>query len=166
MKTVENPQAVLVSSHYWNAGFNYYDFIHSIKFNPDQTGDMAHGGAQKMDLEVNFRYRIVDDRQIEFEYLDTPQEFWRKLGRDISFTVTDSNPKKIVDFTLEKGEFTIDEPYRGAVTYGHRLSFSESPFPNYGVKDPQDENSYLHPDQKNELLDFYRDKQGPVQASL
>lgn len=123
---MQNIQDTLVSSQ-WNAGLEYYDFLHQVKFRPDGTGQMMSGCGQTLHLQVNFRWRILDDNKIEFEFLDTENEVW-----EIAFHPTEMNAKRVVDFELCEGPFGVEEPYVGKRRYHFLLRFSASPFPVRG----------------------------------
>lgn len=127
----------------WDAGLEYYDFLCRVEFRGDGTGKMKFGGGQVLELEADFRFRIVDGNRIEFEFFDTALDFWGQ-----TFRRTDENAFHSVGFEITEGDFTIDEPYIGKQTYRRKLEFSESPFPI----------ETLWPQNRN-FLDFYGWKQ-------
>ena len=123
----------------WNAGLEYYDFLCRIEFRGDYTGTMKAGGAQILRLVADFRFEIVGEDRIRFEFLDT-----KKGGffTNASFERTYVNAFRSVEFELLKGPFAIDEPYLGVRNYRYKLRFNLSPFP-------------IGTDAKRDFVEFY-----------
>jgi len=129
---------VLTGSN-WDAGLEHYDFLCRIEFRDDYTGTMKAGGAQVLRLMVDFKFLIIGDDRIKFEFLDTEAE---GFFTNASFERTDLNAFRSVEFELSEGPFAINEPYLGVQNYRYKLRFNLSPFP-------------INTDAEREYVDFY-----------
>ena len=141
-RTVEQVRDILQSSHRWNAGLQWYDFLLAIEFHQDGTGEMMYGESQALRSDVKFRYAVSADMQIHFEFFDTIDAFWMPY-RGKMFKRTEGNALKTVAFHLLDGPFVIDKPSHQQHTYRYLLRFSSNPFPK--GEGPPDES----------LLDYY-----------
>jgi len=110
----------------WNAEPWYYDFLCRIEFNKDGTGTMKFGGGQVLRLIVDFKYEILGEGRVRFEFLDTMKG---DLFTNANFERTDINAFRSVEFEIVEGAFVIDKPYIGKKTYQYLLRFNLSPFP-------------------------------------
>lgn len=136
-RTIEQIRDILHSAQRWNAGLQWYDFLLTIEFHQDGTGEMMYGECQAMRSRIDFRYEVSADMQLHFEFFDTIDDFWGQ-----TFERTEQNAFKTVAFQLLDGPFAIDEPFDQQHTYDHLLRFATDPFPDdYGAPD--------------ELLDYY-----------
>lgn len=135
-RTIEQIRDILHTSHRWNAGLQWYDFLLAIAFHQDGTGQMMQGESQALRSLINFRYEISADMQIHFKFFDTVDPYWTPFwgGRKM-FERTEENAFKTVTFLLLEGPFVVDEPYQQQ-TYRYLLRFTSDPLP-YGKGDPR-----------------------------
>jgi hypothetical protein len=133
-RTIEQIRDILYSSHRWNAGLQWYDFLLAIEFHQDGTGQMMQGEGQALRSRINFRYEISATMQIHFEFFDTIDAYWMPY-RGKMFERTEENAFKTVAFHLLDGPFVIEEPYHQQHTYRYLLRFASDPFPD-GEGDP------------------------------
>jgi len=155
MKEKEADLLDILCGSRWNAGLEWYDFVHSIEFRKDGTGSMSSGSGQALHLAVDFRYRIEQDRRINFEFLDTVREFWGE-----TFRRTAENTRREVTFELVKGSFQVDEPYTGTQSYQYLLRFSSSPFP-VSVEEGE-YRCFAGEDPDGQLVEFYGHQASPI----
>lgn len=136
-RTIEQIRHILQSSRRWNTGLQWYDFLLAIEFHRDGTGEMMYGENQGLRSDLNFRYDISADMQIQFQFFGLPPY------RGKMFERTEERAFKTVAFHLLDGPFVIDEPYHHQNIYRYLLRFSSDPFPE----------GEGHPDKS--LLDYY-----------
>jgi len=112
----------------WNVSDPFYDFLQSMAFEADGTGEMVYGYAQAVRILVRFRYTLPEPGRLHFEFLDTVDEFYGPM-----FTPSERNRHRDVRFALEEGEHPrIMETMAGTRTQLHRyaLHFEAEPFPD------------------------------------
>lgn len=141
----------------WNAGVDIYDFLHSIKFNPDGTGNMVSGGGQVISLDVNFRYELLEEG-IKFEFQETHNSDW-----GLSFKPAKENRVRIVGLAVSHGLFDIEETYDVSQRFHDVISFTNSPFP-IDSADAYNGNLFFagNPNADKSLLEFYGYGEPPV----
>ncbi|GCF07300.1 hypothetical protein [Dictyobacter arantiisoli] len=131
-RKIEQIKDILHGSHGWNSGLEEYDFILSIEFRQDGTGEMVYGECQAVKSIIHFRYDISADMQIHFEFFDTVDPYWTPFwGGKKMFERTEENALKMVAFHLLDGPFFIDKPFDSQQSiYSYLLRFASDPFPD------------------------------------
>jgi hypothetical protein len=126
-RPVTETQQILTSSS-WRVSQPFYDFLQSITFAADGTGEMVYGYAQAIQLLVCFRFTVPQPGRLHVEFLDTVDDVYGPM-----FTASEQNRHRDVGFTLEEGEYPrIVQTMGGPRTQVHHyaLHFDTDPFPD------------------------------------
>jgi hypothetical protein len=119
-------QRILTSTS-WHVSQPYYDFLQSITFEVDGTGEMVYGYAQAVRLLVRFRYTLPQQGRLHLEFLDTVDDFYGPM-----FTASEQNRIRDTVFILEGGgHASVVQTMGGPLTqlYRYALHFDTEPFP-------------------------------------
>ncbi len=161
---VESEQEIrkLLTGSNWHAGLQFYDYLRSIKFRRDGTGNVLYGSNQSMKLDVDFRYTLLGNGKMKLEYLSSEDKPWW-----LRYEPTEETKQKIVTFALAEGPFDIDGPYNIKSKWDWALGFNESPFPHESEKSPlASPFNISDPNSENENLNIFfgheKRKQKPI----